>query len=108
MHRKAIAAIVLAGVILPKFDSAHGADLCPALQLQTRSADTATRIAAFACSENLLWYRPFIDASGRVASATVAEGETTLLGDGITQTWQRVAGYWRESGLLWQMGRFPG
>lgn len=87
---------------------AHAADQCPALSAQVASTDTATRIAAVACSENLLWYRPFIDAQGRMASATVSEGESSLLADGITQAWQRVAGYWRDSGLLGRMSRFDG
>lgn len=75
---------------------------------QQFSNDTAARISAIACNENLLWYRPFIDTDGRVASATVSEGEASRLGDGVTETWRRVASYWRESGLLWQMGGFPG
>jgi hypothetical protein len=87
---------------------AQAADQCPALSAQAVSTDTATRIAAVACSENLLWYRPFIDADGRIASTTVAEGESSLLADGMTPAWQRVAGYWRDSGLLGRMSRFDG
>ena len=87
---------------------AHAVDQCPALGAQAASTDAATRIAAVACSENLLWYRPFIDANGRMASATVAEGESSLLADGVTQAWQRVAAYWRDSGLLARMSGFPG
>ena len=88
--------------------AATAADVCPATQQQQFSADTATRIAAIACNEHQLWYRPFIDTNGRVASGTVWEGEASRLGDGATEAWRRVATYWRESGLLWQMSRFPG
>ncbi len=66
------------------------------------------RIASIACAENLLWYGAFIDAQGRLASMTVAEGERLLLRDGTTPAWQRVAQYWKGSGLLPQMTYFPG
>ena len=88
--------------------AANAADLCPTLRQQQSSTDTATRIAAIACNENLLWYRPFITAEGRVASTTVMEGESSRLADGATEVWRRVAGYWRDSGLLSQMGGFAG
>jgi hypothetical protein len=107
LHRIVLLAAVFATTWL-SVPVAHAADRCPALSAQTASPDTATRIAAFACSENLLWYRPFIDANGRMASATVAEGESSLLADGVTQAWQRVAGYWRESRLLGRMAGFTG
>jgi len=86
---------------------ANAADICPVVRQQQFSTETATRIAAIACNENLLWYRPFIGGDGRVASTTVTEGESTRLADG-TEVWRRVASYWRESGLLGQMGGFPG
>jgi hypothetical protein len=66
------------------------------------------RIAAVACRESALWYRPFIDVNGRLASMSVAEAETSRLSDGITPAWKRVADYWRGSGLLSQMASFPG
>jgi hypothetical protein len=67
----------------------------------------ASRIALLACTENTLWYGPFIDAQGRLASITVAESERARLQDG-TPAWQRVADYWKGSGLLAQMTGFPG
>ena len=77
---------------------------------QTGSAATnlAERVASVACRENALWYRPFIDTNGRLASMEVAEAETARLGDGITPAWKRVADYWRGSGLLPAMASYPG
>jgi hypothetical protein len=83
-------------------------DACPGLRGQLASADQATRIAAIACNEHLLWFRPFIDVDGRLASATVSEAEASRLADGASEPWRRVAGYWRDSGLLWRMNSFPG
>lgn len=107
MRRILPSAILLAGASLG-VGSANAVDRCPALRMQTASTDTATRIAAVACNENLLWYRPFIDTDGRMAGATVAEGESSLLADGATPAWQRVAGYWRDSGLLPRMAGYAG
>ncbi len=88
--------------------TAHAADVCPVLRSQLSSPDPATRVAAVACNEYMIWYRPFIDRNGRLANGGVMEAETSLLGDGYSQAWRRVAGYWRESGLLRQMDRLPG
>jgi hypothetical protein len=88
--------------------AAASADVCPLIRNQQGVPDVATRIAAVACSEHLLWYRPFIDANGRIASATVSEAEASRLDDGGTPAWQRVATYWRDSGLLPQMAGFSG
>lgn len=88
--------------------TAVGADVCPRVRYQLAAPDTGTRIAAAACSEHLLWYRPFIDANGLIASATVYEGEASPLDDGSTPAWQRVATYWRDSGLLARMAGFSG
>ncbi|HEV8695804.1 MAG TPA: DUF2272 domain-containing protein [Lysobacter sp.] len=68
----------------------------------------AARIAAVACNENALWFGPFIDGDGRLASITVSESEGIHLQDGVTPAWRRVADYWKGSGLLWQMSGFPG
>jgi hypothetical protein len=87
---------------------ARAGDVCPALRSQLFAGDQATRIAAIACNEHMLWYRAFIDADGRMASSTVVEAESAHLADGATEAWRRVAGYWRESGLLWQMQRHAG
>ncbi len=85
--------------------SAVAGDPCPLLRAQKASPDPATRIAASACEENQVWYRPFIDADGRLAGMRVHEAETSLLADG-DQPWRRVAAYWNDSGLLPQaMGR---
>jgi hypothetical protein len=88
--------------------TANAADVCPTLRSQQSSADPATRVAAVACNEYMIWYRPFIDRDGRLANSTVMESETTLLGDSVSPAWRRVAGYWQESGLLRQMGGFAG
>lgn len=88
---------------------ASAAEICTQTPAQQYSAaDYATRIAAVACHEHRLWYRPFIDGNGRLASMRVAEAESSRLDDGATETWQRVAAYWRDSGLLWRMRGFPG
>lgn len=68
----------------------------------------ASRIATIACVENALWFGPFIDTQGRLATITVSEGERMPLQDGVTPAWQRVADYWKGSGLLPQMSYFPG
>ena len=80
---------------------AHAADACPVLRAQKGSPDIATRIAAYACDENQLWYRPFLDVDGRLAGMRVHEAETSALADGV-QAWRRVAMYWNDSGLLSQ------
>ena len=103
MHRTIVAAILLLAANI-----VHAADPCPAFQQAPAAADTATRIASVACKENMLWYRPFITADGRVASTTVWEGESGRLADASTPAWQRVAIYWRDSGLLPRMAGFPG
>jgi hypothetical protein len=68
----------------------------------------AAKIAAIACRENTLWYSPFIDSNGRLASNTVSEAEGARLGDGATPAWMRVVEYWRRSGLLSRMQPFAG
>ena len=80
--------LVLAGLLAA--DAAAAADVCPLVRNRQSAPDVATRIAAVACSEHMLWYRPFIDAQGRLASASVAEAENTGLDDGGTPAWLRV------------------
>ena len=99
---------ILALALLSAPTTARAADVCPLLRSQQSSADPATRVAAVACNEYMLWYRPFIDRNGRLASSTVMESEARLLGDGQSPAWRRVAGYWQESGLLRQMGGLAG
>lgn len=84
------------------------AEACDYLPNQPLPATYPARIAAIACGENALWFGPFIDSNGRLASTQVAEAEATRLKDGVTPTWRRVVDYWRGSGVLGQMGGFPG
>ena len=98
--------LVLAGLLAA--DAAAAADVCPAVRNRQSAPDVATRIAAVACSEHMLWYRPFIDAQGRLASVSVAEAENTGMDDGGTPAWLRVASYWRDSGVLPRMSSFDG
>lgn len=79
------------------------ADQCPLLRSRQADPEVATRIAAVACEEHQRWRRPFIDASGRMASSLVAEGESRGL-DGGGAPWRQVALYWRDAGLLGQTG----
>lgn len=68
----------------------------------------AVSIRNTACNEHRLWYRPFIDREGRAASLAVTEAENENLADNGLIAWQRVAGYWRESGTLNALGSLPG
>lgn len=77
---------------------AHAADPCPALRTQANASDVATRIAAVACQEHYIWFRPFIDADGHAGTTAVYEAESTRLVDG-SQAWRRVAAYWDDSDL---------
>lgn len=87
--------------------TARAGDACQRL-VPREDGRLATRIATVACRENALWYAPFIDADGRLASMRVSEAETMKLADGATPAWKRVADYWRGSGLLPRMEQFPG
>ena len=86
---------------------AVAADVCPLLRAQTGSQLVSTRIAAVACEEHQLWYRPFIDLDGRMAGSRVREAETGLLANG-EPAWRRVVDYWRDSGMLGQASMRPG
>ncbi|MET0755397.1 MAG: DUF2272 domain-containing protein [Pseudoxanthomonas sp.] len=99
---------ILFPVLLLVSFAASAADLCPRIGQQTFAPDAATRIAALACHEHALWYRPFIDRNGRIASSTIMEGEAAVLDDGQSEAWRRVARYWQESGVLRQVGQLPG
>src|SRR5262245_971702 len=90
---------------LPAIDAA-AAPICSAIPQSPPSY--AARIAAAGCNENTLWYGPFIDDKGRLARARVFESEHLRLNDGATPAWQRVADYWKGSGLLWQVAGRPG
>ncbi len=95
-------------LLMPFAGDARAGDACPAVRARTADAEPAVRIAALACNEHLHWFRPFIDRDGRLASLTVAEAEASLLDDGHSAAWQRVAAYWDESGLLARMQWLPG
>ena len=86
---------------------AAAADVCPLLRAQVDSPLVSTRIAAAACEEHLLWYRPFIDPEGRYAGSRVREAETGLLANG-QPAWLRVVDYWRGAGLLGSASGRPG
>ena len=94
-------ALLLAG-------SAQAKDACPVIRSRLTDADAATRIAAAACNEHMIWYRAFIDRNGRLANSPVMEAENRTLGDGVTPAWRRVSQYWRESTLMPQMRGFAG
>lgn len=68
----------------------------------------AIAIVRTACNEHRLWLRPFIDVHGRVASLSITEAESGRLADRGQIAWQRVAGYWRDSGTLAAMGSIDG
>jgi hypothetical protein len=95
-------------LILALASSASASDQCPLLRSRQADPEIATRIAAVACDEHMDWYRPFIDSDGRLASSTVVEAESTDLQSGAGPAWLRVAAYWRDAGLLQQMGNHQG
>ena len=66
------------------------------------------RVAAAACAEHRLWYSPFLDERGRLASTRVAEAENARLQDGTSVAWRRVVDYWKATGLLTSFGSRPG
>ncbi len=68
----------------------------------------AAEIVRTACNEHRLWYRAFIDRDGRVASLSATEAENVHLADNGLVAWERVVGYWRDSGTLGPMGDQPG
>lgn len=72
------------------------------------TGQTAQAIVRTACNEHRLWQRAFIDRNGRIALLGATEAESGSLADDGLVAWQRVAGYWRESGTLSAMGAFPG
>ncbi len=72
------------------------------------TSETAQAIVHAACHEHRLWQRAFIDRDGRIAHLSVIEAEADSLADDGLIAWQRVAGYWRESGTLSALGAYPG
>ena len=106
MHRRFLLPFLLLAALfaMPWTARASG---CVAAQPAGTGMEAA-RIAAIACRENALWYSPFIDANGRLASNTVSEAEAARLSDGATPAWMRVVEYWRGSELLTRMQQFAG
>lgn len=78
---------------------AAAAEVCD-LPPRYGTSPAAVAIVRAACNEHRLWMRPFIDVHGRVASLGITEAETGSLADHGLIAWQRVVGYWRDSGLL--------
>ncbi len=95
--------LLLAGV----GSHAAAAEVCDLPARYGQSA-AATAIVRSACNEHRLWMRPFIDAKGRVASLSITEAERSYLADHGVVAWQRVVGYWRDSGTLGPMGTIDG
>lgn len=87
--------------------AAHAAEACD-IPPRFGTSDMAKAVVRAACDEHRLWYRPFIDRDGRIASLGVTEAEAEHLADNGLIAWQRVAGYWRESGTLSPMGAIAG
>jgi len=99
--------LLLALLLLAAPLAALANDPCPWLRDQIHATDPATRLAAAACEEHQLWYRPFIDIEGRYAGTAVREADATPLANG-EQAWRRVAGYWRGTDQLSQLMQRPG
>ncbi len=99
-------ALCLLTLLAPPF-AASAAEVCDIPPRYGLSA-TAIAVVRVACGEHRLWFRPFIDRNGRIASLAVTEAENTNLADDGVIAWQRVAGYWRESGTLYAMSAIPG
>ncbi|WP_156899908.1 DUF2272 domain-containing protein [Luteimonas mephitis] len=104
---KTLLACVLWWLMLAIPGLARASDACPLLRAQVDSPVVSTRIAAAACEEHQLWYRPFIDLDGRYAGSRVREAEAGLLANG-QPAWLRVVDYWRGSGLLGRASARPG
>ncbi|WP_313348889.1 DUF2272 domain-containing protein [Stenotrophomonas sp.] len=95
----------LATLLLPA--TAAAAEVCD-IPPRYGLSPLAVSIVRTACNEHRLWYRPFIDGEGRAANLGVSEAEREYLADNGMVAWQRVVGYWRDSGTLGPMGSQPG
>jgi hypothetical protein len=99
-------ALLLAALGFLGCNAARAAEPCG---IATPPATTwGQRVAAIACFEHRLWYSPFLDENGRLASFSIAEAENSQLNDGTTPAWRRVVGYWKGTGLLYGMSGRPG
>ena len=108
MKASMIRRLLFAGLLACGSSQATASDACSTRATQQAATELARRIATTACAENTLWFNPFIDSNGRLASTRVAEAESARLADQATPAWLRVVDYWKQSGLLWSMGGFPG
>lgn len=101
MSRLAALLLVLSYWVAPQ---ALASDPCMRLPMTAaHSPDAGERIAAAACEEHRLWYRPLIELDGRIGGMGVREAERSRLAND-QPAWRRVIDYWRDSGLLWQAG----
>ncbi len=111
LNHRLLQRLVCIGLLLAAWLSiapnAVAGDICTRIA-QPGAGVLASRIADIACRENALWYAPFIDEKGRLASTTVVEAENARLADDATPAWERVVDYWQGSGLLARMAGFPG
>jgi hypothetical protein len=87
--------------------AAHALEVCD-IPPRHGTGATARAIVRTACNEHRLWQRAFIDRDGRIAHLGTTEAEDESLADDGLVAWQRVAGYWRESGTLSAMASYPG
>lgn len=104
MRRMLLPACLLLAAAPLSAAAAEACDVPPRFGL----SPLAVAIRNTACNEHRLWYRPFIDREGRAASLSVTEAESDHLADNGLIAWQRVAGYWRNSGTLNAMGSIAG
>lgn len=99
-------ALLLAALGFVACNAARAAEPC---DIATPPATTwGQRVAAIACGEHRLWYSPFLDENGRLASISIAEAENSRLNDRTTPAWRRVVDYWKGTGLLYGMSGRPG
>jgi hypothetical protein len=99
-------ALLLAPLGFLACNAARAAEPCG---IATPPATTwGQRVAAVACAEHRLWYSPFLDENGRLASIGISEAENSRLNDGTTPAWRRVVDYWKGTGLLYGMSGRPG
>ena len=104
MRRMLLPACLLLAATPLSAAAAEACDVPPRFGL----SPLAVAIRNTACNEHRLWFRPFIDRDGRAASLSVTEAESDHLADNGLIAWQRVAGYWRDSGTLNAMGSIAG
>ncbi|MGO4549854.1 DUF2272 domain-containing protein [Lysobacter sp. 2RAF19] len=105
--RKQVASLLL--LVALTFAGLHDARAGEPCDIAAPPATTwGQRVAAVACAESRLWFSPFLDEQGRLASIRVAEAENSRLQDGTTMAWRRVVDYWKGTGLLYGMSGHMG